>query len=106
MELMTIFLLFVMLVQNFIGVILPPVIDFVNQYVTNSKVRLWVAFAICAVIASIVNYNYFLDVTDWNDVAVIAGKIGFIFTQAQLTYKQYWEKSQARIEVFGRGIVS
>ena len=84
------------IIQNFHGLALPFVIDFVNKNIFNSKVRFVASLVICVVVALAVNFNKVLEVSNWEDAAVLTGQISFIFAQAQIVYKTYWEKSQVR----------
>jgi len=80
---------------DFIGFIMPPIIDAVNQFVPDSRFRFWVSLLICAVIAALVN----LDKITTEPTTVLL-KVGFVFAQAQIIYKQYWEKSTVRDRMF------
>jgi hypothetical protein len=104
-SLVTLGTVLLILVQNFHGVVLPYVIDFANQNVANSKVRQIVSLLICVLIASLLNMNDILAISDWSDAALLVGKITFIWTQAQIVYKQFYEKSDLRIETFGVNII-
>jgi hypothetical protein len=88
--------------KDLIGFILPPAIDFVNRHIANTTVRFLVSLLICVVVAVVINYEIFVS-GDYND---LLGKIGIIFTEAQLIYKTYWANSRARVAVYGRGILS
>ena len=86
-------------VQNFHGLALPFVIDFVNRNILNSKIRFWASFVICVVIALAVNFNKVLEVNNWQDAGVLTGQVSFIFAQAQIVYKAYWENSKKRADL-------
>jgi len=90
------------MIQMFPGLVLPPVIDLVNQYVSNKILKFWVSMLICLVVAGILNFDKIAS-GNWAEFLGIAG---FIFTQAQAVYKTYWSESRARISVYGRGILS
>src|SRR3990167_1752276 len=92
-------------VQNFHGLALPFVIDFVNRNILNSKIRFWASFVICVVIALAVNFNKVLEVNNWQDAGVLTGQVSFIFAQAQIVYKLYWEKNPLRTKIIGQPVV-
>lgn len=94
----------VSLVQTWHGLALPVLIDVINQYIANSKVRLWIAFIVCVTVSGILNYQEVLSISNWSDAGVVLAKMSFIFTQAHLVYKNFWENSQARVDLFGRSI--
>ena len=72
-----------------VGLILPPIIDFINTRITDSRVRWVVSVVICALVGVLLNIGE-LDLADW------AKSSSVIFLSAQAAYKLYWEKSQAR----------
>jgi len=92
------------LVQTWNGLVLPIVIDMVNKHVANAKLRVWIAFFMCVAVASILNYQEVLAISNMTDAAMMIGKISFIFAQAHLVYKNFYEKSDLRVQLFGRGI--
>lgn len=92
------------IVQTWNGLVLPVVIDFINQHVANPKLRVWIAFFICMAVASILNYQEVLSIRNATDAAFMIGKISFIFAQAHLVYKNFYEKSDLRVQLFGPGI--
>jgi hypothetical protein len=76
--------------QDLIGFILPPVIDLVNQKISNAKAKFWIAMAICMIIGTIVNLDKL------NDLNGLLGSIAIIFAESQAVYKTYWGTSGAR----------
>lgn len=85
------------LVQNFIGVVLPPVIDLLNRKVASSVWRFIISVGICILVAAIINYPKFMD-GDWTQFAT---KFSLIFTEAQIIYQLYWKKSSVRSKLIG-----
>lgn len=79
--------------EQFIGFILPPVVDLVNTYIENKKVRFLVALAVCSGIGYLANMD---KIKSAEDLFLHAS---LIFTQAQITYAAYWEKSEVRHEI-------
>lgn len=100
----TLFPVVLMLIQNYHGLVLPVIIDAINQYVANAKLRLWIAFFICMAITCALNYAEVIAMRNAQDAGFLLLKVSFIFTQAQLMYKTYWEKSNMRVSIFGRSI--
>lgn len=94
----------VSLVQTWHGLVLPVLIDAINQYVANAKVRLWIAFLVCVTVSGLLNYQEVVSISNWSDAGLVLAKMSFIFTQAHLVYKNFWENSQARVDLFGRSI--
>lgn len=78
---------------QFIGFILPPVVDLINTYVPNKKLRFWIALFVCSVLGYLVNIEKIKTLED------LALNAGLIFTQAQITYSMYWDKSDVRYEM-------
>lgn len=88
--------------QQYIGVILPPIIDGVNSRISNSKLRFLVSLLICIGAAALLNPDQLLA----GDVGEFLGTSSFIFAQAQIVYNTYWKKSAARVKMYGAGIGS
>ena len=82
--------------RDIIGFILPPIIDLINTRVANTQIRFWISMAVCVVFAFAANIEEFASL-DWN---TILGKIGLVFTESQIIYKVYWEKSTAREKIY------
>jgi hypothetical protein len=80
-----------------IGILLPPIIDFVNRKVTNEDVRLLISILICAIIGTMINYitsDGFHDYTTKIQYADEIGKsIMMTFGWAQLSFHGYWKKT-------------
>jgi hypothetical protein len=89
-------------VQVWHGPILPVLIDYLNQYIPDARARFLVSVLVCISITSLLN----LDKLITGDWAGLIGTIGLVFTQAQIMYKLYWEKSDARVAIYGRQIQS
>lgn len=83
--------------QNLIGLILPPLVDVINSKVANSNIRFLISIAICLVVACLSNIDK-IKAGDWNSLLANAG---IIFTEAQVVYKLYWDKSKVRERMFG-----
>jgi hypothetical protein len=94
-----IFWILVLVVQNFNGVFMPFIVDFVNTRVQSSKGRFWVSIISTLVVASLLNINVVMSINSLEDAALFIGKVSFIFAQAQIIYKQWWEKSETRAKL-------
>lgn len=74
------------------GFILPPIVDLVNNRVSDSRVRFIIALFICGLIAVLFHIEEIKD-KDW---MTVVGSFGIIFAEAQVVYKLYWDKSKER----------
>lgn len=81
--------------QDLVGLILPFLIDFVNRNIANSNLKFLVSMVACAGVAVLLN----LDKLQSGSFEELLGKAGLIFTEAQVVYKLYWEKSQIRAKM-------
>lgn len=72
-----------------VGGVLPPLIDLINKYITNSMARFWVSILICLIVGVILN----LGQLDFQNV-LQTGAI--VFASAQTIYKTYWKESNVR----------
>ena len=76
--------------QNLIGLVLPPIIDLINNKIADSKIRYWVSMFICFAVGLLLNLD---KLSNWES---LAGNIAIVFTTAQITYNTYWKKSELR----------
>ena len=81
--------------ENLIGLILPFVIDLVNKYVLDSKIKFVVSFLVCALVAVL----FKLPELKAGDVSEVLQSVAVVFAEAQVVYKLYWEKSSLRAKV-------
>lgn len=78
--------------QNFIGFLLPPLIDLINRKVPSSDARFWVSVASCVVLAIPIAYfdgsqpGFGID-------EVLTGAL-VLLGQSQITYKLVYEDSR------------
>ena len=86
--------------RDIIGIVLPPIIDLVNQKVASAQARFWIAMVFCVVVAFLANIEEFVNL-DWN---VMLGKVALIFTESQIIYKVYWEKATLRDKLFTKRV--
>lgn len=89
-------------VQTWHGPVMPFLVDAITQYVPNSKLRFVISILTILIVTSLLNLDKLLT----GDYAELIGTISFVFVQAQIMYKLYYEKSDARVKVFGRQIQS
>lgn len=90
------------IVQNYSGLAMPAIIDFVNQKVENSKVRFLISIVLSIALATLLNLDKVL-ASQWSE---LLGTVSFVFAQSQIVYKLYWENSKARAKVFGVDVIS
>lgn len=83
--------------ENIIGFILPVVIDYVNRYIPNDRVRYVVSVLICMGIAAAFTFRELTagSVDDFFKSALL------IFAQAQTVYRLYWKTASIRSKVVG-----
>jgi hypothetical protein len=74
--------------ENLIGFILPPVIAFANQKVTNSYVRFGISLLIPAIAAIGLHYS---ELSFMNPDQVF-GSISLLALEAQIAYRTYWHE--------------
>jgi hypothetical protein len=77
-----------------LGVLLPPVIDLVNRYVSNEKGRFLIAIGFSILVGGI----WSVIQNGWENVAK---DIGLIFATSQIVYKLWYEKSGLQDKVRG-----
>lgn len=87
------------MLTTLIGLLLPPVIDVINRYISDSMARFWVAVAFCVLIGSFIatlDTNGFIGMSLRESADAIAGMSIQVFGWAQLSYKGAWEHSSVR----------
>lgn len=77
-----------------VGLVLPPIVDLVNKYVQNSKIRFLISIAFSLVVGGIVSVIQ----NGWENVAK---DIGLIFATSQIVYKLWYEKSGLQDKIRG-----
>jgi len=81
--------------ENLIGLVLPPVVQFVNMRFKNSNVRLGVALLISLIVASLLNWQKL-----WPfQPAEILQNLGVIFMAAHASFKLWWENSALSMRI-------
>ena len=78
--------------RQWAGLVLPPVIDFINKNISNSQARFFISVVFCAVVAFVLN----IDKLVFGQADSLLASFALIFTQAQVVYKLYWENSRVR----------
>lgn len=84
--------------RDLVGIILPPIIDFINVHIANSTLRFWISLIICVAVATLLNID---KLTGSTDLPGLLSKIAITFTEAQIVYKTYYEKSSLRAKIIG-----
>lgn len=79
-----------MQLQNLVGFVLPPVIDFINKKIGDDSIRFMVSAAICIIVGLLLNIDKL------GDMNSLLGNIAVVFATAQTTYNLYWKKSTLR----------
>lgn len=77
-----------------LGAVLPAVIDIVNKYVKNEKVRFLIAVGFSVVVGGVWSVLQ----NGWENVAK---DIGLIFATSQIVYKLWYEKSGLQEKIRG-----
>lgn len=80
---------------QYLGILLPAVIDLINRKISNTDIRFWVSFAFCSVVGVLLNY-YITDGTGFTTVDSAIADIFVTFGLAQFSYKGLWENSKVR----------
>ena len=88
---------FLYIIQNYSGLAMPIVIDFVNKQIKSSKGRFWASIGISIVLGTLLNVDKVL-ASEWTN---LLGTVSFIFAQSQIVYKTYWENSGTRAKLYG-----
>jgi hypothetical protein len=83
--------------SGLIGFVLPPFIDVVNTRVSNTKLR-FILSLLVSLLVGLVTVAV-IDGLDFSNPGSILLSGASAFTTAQITYKQYYEKSTLRTEI-------
>lgn len=83
--------------MEFIALLLPVLIDFINRKVADSDLRLAVSVFVCVIFGTLVNYleTNFAFVSPMIAFESITTSIMMVFGLAQLSFKTIWEKTDA-----------
>ncbi len=79
---------------EWIGFVLPPVIDLINKKIANSNVRFGVSLLFCLVVGVVL--QLIAGKLSFNDVPAVLQSAGLVFATAQTTYKLYWKDASLR----------
>lgn len=84
--------------MEFLGLLLPVVIDLVNRKVADTDVRFWVSVGFCAVVG--VGFNWletqFAFGTPMLAFDSVTKSVMMVFGLAQLSYNGVWKKLEIR----------
>lgn len=87
---------------NFIGFVLPALVDLVNRRIDSKDLRFWISFAICSAIGIAVNFveangfSGYQGMTLLEIAETLSKSAMMMFGIAQLSYKVGWEESEIR----------
>jgi hypothetical protein len=89
--------------MELVGIILPPIIDLINQFVTNKQMRFLVAFAFCALVGAGLNWiaTQFVFMSVQSGFQSIATSILVVFGASQLTYNLGYSNSKVQQTIRG-----
>lgn len=85
--------------MELIGIIMPLFIDAVNRYVPHPKLRLLVAFLMCAAAGVAINAERI----KYSDPYEIMGSIAMVFASSQLVYQSFYKDSKVQKVLRGEG---
>lgn len=80
---------------SLVGFLLPPIIDLINNKITNKDIRFWMSVVVCAVVGTLVE----LVTTGGLTIEGASTQIMLTFGMAQLTFNALWKGSSAEKEL-------
>lgn len=86
--------------DKYIGLFLPYFIDYVNQYVSDKRIRYSISLLVPVILAVLLN----LQSLHYGNPDEVFVSLAFIFTEAQSVYALYWKRSDLRDINFGQNI--
>lgn len=78
--------------ENFIGILLPPLIEVVNKDVQNEEARFIVGCVVCFMVSILVNFQKVQN----GDFSTLPQTFLVILTEAVSVFNLYWRKSFLR----------
>lgn len=83
--------------MEFLGIFMPLIVDTIGRNVTNSEKRLWLSFIVCSVAGVLFNWvnTQFMFESPVVAFDSITKSIMMVFGLAQISFKAYWEKTEA-----------
>lgn len=87
----------------FIGIVLPPLIDYLNKSVLTDEEKTLVTVFLCFLVAVIFDWNLIQQAT-WNDALAVLKLAGVFVAEAMTVYKLYWKNSVIRQVLPGNGV--
>ena len=87
--------------MEFLALLLPILIDYINRKVADSDLRLWVSVGVCAVVGIGINFlqTSFAYATPLLAFEGITSSIMVIFGIAQLSFHALWSKTNQHEEM-------
>lgn len=89
--------------EYFIGLLLPPIIDYFNRTVYNGVERTVVTVILCTVVAIILDHSVLTNVT-WNNAQSVLLLASAITGEATTVYNVWWKNSAVRAVLPGNGV--
>lgn len=80
---------------SLIGFLLPPLIDVINNRISNSTARFWISVLICGIVGTFVEYVLTSSLT----FEGVSTQILLTFGMAQLTFGGLWKDSQPDLKL-------
>lgn len=80
---------------DLLGIILPPLVDFVNKDVPDEKERMLVTILVCLGAAVFTKYNSLAT----GDPATFMASLALIFSESQIVFKLYFKNSYVREKI-------
>lgn len=84
--------------MEFVGLLMPMVIDVINTEVSNAKARFWVAFGLCTVVGVLINWmqTSFSYPTPMDAFEGITASVMVVFGLSQISFKAGYQNSTLR----------
>ena len=91
--------------EYFIGIFLPPFIDYVNQYVKDSREKAFITVLVCMGVASAVDYKLIATASLY-DLKAVLFLVATIIAEAMTVYDIFWKHSKVRLLLPGNGVAT
>jgi hypothetical protein len=79
-------------VGNLIGFVMPVIVELVNNRVSNTNWKFIITLVMCLIVAVLLNWSNIVA----GSVEDLLGTLTLIFTESQVVFKLYFEKSKVR----------
>lgn len=78
--------------DNFVGFLLPPLVDVVNNHVRASWLKFVLSVLASLVVAVVLNLNKL----NWFGAEEVLTSAALVFSESQIAYRLYWSESKPR----------